>query len=115
MSEEKARAILKEQGMTDEEANDFIDGCKKGIKAMKDGWLQPLSKVIEELGESDVPLVELSDLDLADLNVYCDKLDNTGSQVYAIQFNEFLEELSRTTGLSIPEIKNRAREYRKRR
>lgn len=58
---------------------------------------------------------ELTDLDLAELSSFADKLDASGHEVYAIQFNEHLEELARETGLSIPEIKNRAREYRSRR
>ncbi len=58
---------------------------------------------------------QLTDLDLIDLCSYADKLDATGSELYAIQFNERLEELERLTGLSIPEIKNRAREYHKNR
>lgn len=58
---------------------------------------------------------ELTDSDLVDLCTFADKLDVTGHEVYAIQFNEHLEELARETGLPIPEIKNRAREYRNRR
>lgn len=58
---------------------------------------------------------ELTDVDLAELNTFLDKLDATGHEVYTIQFSERLEELSKETGLTIPEIKNRGREYRNRR
>lgn len=53
MSEEKAMEILKQQGMTDAEARDFIDGCKKGLKAAREGKVKPWSEVKKELGIKD--------------------------------------------------------------
>lgn len=57
----------------------------------------------------------ITDLQLAELCSFADKLDATGNTVYAIQFNEYLDELSKETGYSIPEIKNRVRDYKKNR
>ncbi len=50
MSEEKAMEILRQQGMTQQEARDFIEGCKKGIQAMKEGKVRHWSEVKKELG-----------------------------------------------------------------
>ena len=72
-------------------------------------------KIRAHLDESKKKKNELTELDLIDLCSFADKLDATSSEVYAIQFNERLEELTRLTGLSVPEIKNKAREYRKNR
>ena len=50
MSEEKAREVLKQQGMTDTEAQEFIEGCKRGTQAYLDGKVKPWSQVKKELG-----------------------------------------------------------------
>ncbi len=69
-------------------------------------------KIRAHLDEAKKKNDELTDVDLIDLCSYLDKLDTTGNQIYAIQFNERIEELMKSTGLSMPEIKNKAREYR---
>lgn len=50
MSEEKAREILKQQGMTETEAQEFIDGCKRGLQARREGKVKHWSQVKKELG-----------------------------------------------------------------
>lgn len=50
MSEEKAREILKKEGMSDIEAQEFIDGIRKGVRACKEGRMQLWSEVKKELG-----------------------------------------------------------------
>ena len=55
---------------------------------------------------------EPTTVELIELNTFADKLNATGSSVYAIQFDERLQELARDTGLSIQELRNSAREYR---
>jgi len=51
MEEAKARRILKQGGMSDDEIDDFIDGCKKGIKAAREGRVQSWNQVKKELEE----------------------------------------------------------------
>lgn len=81
--------------------------------AYSDG--QWLPSAIIKLGEKAEPTRELTDLELADLCSFADKLDATGHTAYAIQFDERLQELGRETGLPIPQIKIRAKEYRDKR
>ena len=49
-NEEKAMKILREQGMSEEEARDFIEGCKEGLRARREGKVRPWSQVKKELG-----------------------------------------------------------------
>lgn len=63
-------------------------------------------------GDSIPQKREPTDLELIELNNLLDQFDATCHEVYALQFNERLEELSRDTGLSIPDIKKRVKEYR---
>ncbi len=55
---------------------------------------------------------EIAVTDLIDLDSLANKLDATGSEVYAIQFNERLEEIARETGRTVPEVRKAARRYR---
>ena len=50
MSEEKAREILREQGMTEAEIQEALDGIKKGIQAYKEGRFKSWTEVKKELG-----------------------------------------------------------------
>ena len=50
MSEEKAREILKKQGMTNAEIDEAIEGVKRGLKDIKEGRVKPWSQVKKELG-----------------------------------------------------------------
>ena len=50
MSEEKATEVLKELGFSDEEAREFIEGCKRGLKAAREGKVKPWAQVKKELG-----------------------------------------------------------------
>ena len=50
MSEEKALEILKQHGMTDAEAYEFITGCRKGLQAANEGKVKPWDEVKKELG-----------------------------------------------------------------
>ena len=50
MAEEGTMEILKQQGMSEEEAQEFIDGCKRGLKAAREGKVQPWAQVKKELG-----------------------------------------------------------------
>lgn len=50
MTVDKALEVLKELGMTDEEAATFIDGVKKGLKARREGKVRPWEEVKRELG-----------------------------------------------------------------
>lgn len=42
--------ILKRQGMTDQEAQEFIAGCERGIQAVKEGKVRPWGEIKKELG-----------------------------------------------------------------
>ena len=55
----------------------------------------------------------VTEFDLIDLSMILDKLDATGASVYALQFNDRLQEISERTGLPIPDIKSRVRQHRK--
>ncbi len=46
----KSIIILKQRGLTDEEAQVFIDGCKRGIEAMREGKVRPWGEIKKELG-----------------------------------------------------------------
>jgi hypothetical protein len=50
MSEEKARAILAKEGLTPQEIEDFLEGCRKGLKAAREGKVKSWSEVKRELG-----------------------------------------------------------------
>ena len=50
MGEEEAIKILRDQGMSQEEAEDFIAGVKRGLKARREGDRIPWSKIKKELG-----------------------------------------------------------------
>lgn len=50
MAEEETREILKQRGMTDEEADEFIAGMKRGLEARRRGDVIPWSEVKAELG-----------------------------------------------------------------
>jgi len=50
MGEKEAIEILKGQGMTQAEAEDFVEGVKRGIKARREGDRIPWSQVKKELG-----------------------------------------------------------------
>lgn len=50
MADDKALEVLRELGMTDEEAVAFVDGVKEGLKARREGRVQPWSQVKRELG-----------------------------------------------------------------
>lgn len=49
MGEKEAIEILKGQGMTQEEAEDFIAGIKRGLEAIREGGRIPWDKVKKEL------------------------------------------------------------------
>ena len=65
MGEEEAIEILKSHGMTQEEAEDFIAGTKRGIEAFHEGKKIPWDKVKMELG--------LDQQDNKAPEVYCQK------------------------------------------
>ena len=50
MGEKEAIEILKQKGMTQEEAEEFVEGIKRGIKARREGKMSPWSEVKKELG-----------------------------------------------------------------
>jgi len=50
MGEKEAIEILKSQGMTQAEAEDFVKGIKRGLKARREGDRIPWSQVKKELG-----------------------------------------------------------------
>lgn len=52
-NEGRALEVLKGFGMTDEEADTFIKGVKEGLKARREGRVQPWSQVKRELGITD--------------------------------------------------------------
>jgi len=49
MAEDKALAVLKELGMTDEEAAEFVEGVKRGLKARREGKVVHWSELVKEL------------------------------------------------------------------
>jgi hypothetical protein len=55
MGEKEAIEILMQKGMTYIEAKDFIDGCKRGIKAYKEGDIVHWDDVKKELGLNHSP------------------------------------------------------------
>lgn len=50
MGEKEAMEILKKQGMTEAEAQEFIEGVKRGVKDSRLGKVRPWSEVKKELG-----------------------------------------------------------------
>lgn len=80
-----------------------------------DYFFKHIKRDIAQAVEVAMNRVELTDLDLIELSTFLDQLDATGHEAYVLQFNERLEELSRDTGLPIPDIKKRVKEYRERR
>ena len=109
---------------------EFLERQKEANPVAALAFLMDLLTLLDELGDEKCSVLagkiraqielekgsrELTDSDLVDLCTFADKLDATGHEVYALQFDEHLNDLMRETGLSIPEIKNRAREYRKQR
>jgi len=62
MGEKEAIEILKGQGMTQAEAEDFVEGVKRGIKARREGDRILWSQVKKELGigqqDSEAPTVD---------------------------------------------------------
>lgn len=53
MSEEKAREILRNRGMSEVEIQEFMEGVKKGTQAYLDGKVKPWSEIKKELGIKD--------------------------------------------------------------
>lgn len=49
MADKDTMEILKAQGMVQKEAEDFLTGIKRGVKDVKEGKVQPWSKVKKEL------------------------------------------------------------------
>lgn len=49
LEQSETKEILMGQGMTEVEAEDFIAGIKRGVKATKEGKTVPWSKVKEDL------------------------------------------------------------------
>jgi len=49
---EKMRSLilLKRWGMTDREAQEFIEGCERGLQAAREGKVRPWEEVKKELG-----------------------------------------------------------------
>lgn len=69
-----------------------------------------LRNAMDEANEAEKKEIPITDIiDIVSLG---DKLDVTGHEVYAIQITERLEEVARITGRSIPEVKNKVREYK---
>lgn len=50
MGEKEAIEILKGQGMSQEEAEDFIAGTKKGLQEIHEGKVKSWSQIKKELG-----------------------------------------------------------------
>jgi len=70
-------------------------------------------KIRAQMGKAnEATKTEIPVTDLIDLSSLADKLDATNHEVYAVQFNERLEEIARETGCTIPEVRNAARQYR---
>jgi len=93
-----------------------LEVINKAIEGLKShGLPESVIKGLESWRDKEMskpPARWLTESDLIELCSFIDKLDATGHEVYALQFNEHLEDLARGTGLSIQEIKNHAREYR---
>ena len=53
MGEKEAKEILMGKGMTEQEAEDFIAGCKRGVEAMRKGDRIHWDDIKEELGLKD--------------------------------------------------------------
>ncbi len=46
---EQTLKVLRAQGMTDEEADVFLEGVKKGLQALREGKVRPWSEIKKEL------------------------------------------------------------------
>ena len=81
---------------------------------IKCGFVADIEEILTEVHHL-VPVQKKTDIPVTDIIELCslaDKLDATGSGVYATLFDERLQEIARVTGQTIPEVKNAARAYR---